>query len=407
MTENNLTQTYYGLSEDSYKKVLRDILNNKDESTSLVSPLNACGKTEKLTSVLKLSTGIPELDSLTKGGLKKGVHVIAGFRKCCKSTLAINLIYRALNEGLNVCLLSLEMSKSDVLNILISLHTFEQDSKTAKTRDEIEELYVNNIEKYNEYLYSLLALPGNLVIFTEDDIKNNCKHNPTPMYSESNLTDLFNQANKDCYKASGKAVEVLVVDNINCIRVWDKKTVGETAYSHASNFFRQSANNFGNRDKNKLYGNEPVICLLVSQINRTGGKAAEYDGFYPDSCIAETVNIERDATTVIPVYTNAWLISSNVAFIKLEASRCCKAMDSPLEIPINLPFGKIGLPISKVNIDNEKLKQLKLMNKLRLVKQRDDKGKVRYIGILKNEPLPDGYIEYDDYFRDEDDDWFE
>jgi KaiC/GvpD/RAD55 family RecA-like ATPase len=95
---------------------------------------------KKSSNALRLMTGIPELDNLTKG-LSAGIHVISGFRKCCKSTFSINLIYRALNEGKNVCLLSLEMSKIDVLNILLSLHSFECNPEKAVTRDELLTLY--------------------------------------------------------------------------------------------------------------------------------------------------------------------------------------------------------------------------------------------------------------------------
>lgn len=402
MADDKLAQEFYGLSIENYNKVYRSLITNEN-GCSLITPSNIGEEMSNTALTLKLSTGIPELDSLTKGGLKKGVHVIAGFRKCCKSTFSINLIYRALNEGLNVCLLSLEMTKHDVLNILISLHTFELDNKNAKTRDDIETMYVNDRKQYDEYLCSLLSLPGNLIIFTETDIENNLNRKDgtvitTGMYSETNLTYLFNDANKDCFANNGKGVQLLVVDNLNCIRTWNKKTTGETAYTQASNFFRKAANNFGSRSQDNSYGNEPVICLLLCQINRTGGKAAEYEGFYPDSCIAETVNIERDATTVIPIYYSNYI--GNYALIKLEASRYCKSMDAPVRIPVNLKYGKIGLPLQVVNVNDDKLQQLKDINRFRLVKCKDAGGKEVFKAIPKSMPLPDGYLEIneeDDY----------
>ena len=61
---------------------------------------------EEQYSNLRLFTGIPEVDAITNG-LRPGLTVIAGFTKCCKTTLTLNIILKALNEGKNVGLLSL------------------------------------------------------------------------------------------------------------------------------------------------------------------------------------------------------------------------------------------------------------------------------------------------------------
>lgn len=106
-----------GISSQEYLSILKNIKSKNNNDLSIES-INMDEEVKKTTSNVRLLTGIPEIDNLTKG-LGTGVHVLAGFRKCCKSTLALNLIYRALNEGLNVCLLSLEMSKIDVINTLV------------------------------------------------------------------------------------------------------------------------------------------------------------------------------------------------------------------------------------------------------------------------------------------------
>lgn len=385
-----------GISSQEYLNILKT-MKLKNENDLSIEGINIDEEVKNTTSSVKLLTGIPDIDNLTKG-LGTGVHVLAGFRKCCKSTLALNLIYRALNEGLNVCLLSLEMSKIDVINTLVSLHTFEVNPKSAITRDELALTYELDREKYNEYLYSFMSLPGNLIIYTEKDIENNAKKNRMCTYTDSNLIDIFNETNKSCYNKTGKAVQVLVVDNINCIRTWGISTTGEKAYSKASNFFRQSALNFGDMlqdEEENSYGNTPVICLLLCQINRTGGKEALYNGFYPDSCIAETVNIERDATTIIPIYTNQMYIESNIAMVKLEASRYSKAMLGPVDIPVYLQYGKLGYPIEKINVNEEKMKTLKLQNNFRLVRVELPNGDIKDILLPKDSPIPEGYEETD------------
>lgn len=208
-----------GISSEEYIDILKN-MKQKNNCDLTIENINLDNEIKNTTSSVKLLTGIPDIDNLTNG-LRTGVHVIAGFRKCCKSTLAINLIYRALNEGLNVCLLSLEMSKIDILNTLISLHSFEVDPKTAITRDALAMTYELDREQYNNYLYSFLSLPGNLIIYTEKDLEDNAVGFPT--YSEENLNNMFDKANTCCYEKSSKPVQVLVVDNINCIRVWNKK----------------------------------------------------------------------------------------------------------------------------------------------------------------------------------------
>ena len=144
---------------------------------------------KKDISNVKLYTGVPEIDNLTKG-LKQGLHVISGFRKCCKSTFAINMIYRALNDGLNVCLLSLEMSKMEIINILLSLHSYECDSLTAINRDELLMLYELDRDKYNDYLFSFLSLKGNLFIITEKEIE---AKSYKSIYCEETLDNVMNR----------------------------------------------------------------------------------------------------------------------------------------------------------------------------------------------------------------------
>lgn len=396
----------YGLTYDTYQKIINMYDSYDEEDGDLtVTGLDIEKEVNKSVSKVKLLTGIPEIDDLTKG-LSTGVHVIAGFRKCCKSTYALNLIYKAINEGNNVCLLSLEMSKIDVLNTLISLHSYELDSKTAVSRTELSMLLELDKEKYNDYLYSFLSLPGNLIIFTEKDIIENSKYVCASAYSNRNLDSLFDKANRSCIIKTGKEVQMLVVDNINCIRVWDKKTSGEQAYTSASNYFRQVALNFGKYQDDLKCGGKPVILLLLAQINRSGGKEALYNGFYPESSIAETVNIERDATTIIPIYTNQQYIESNYAFIKLEASRYSPAMLEPTDIPVNLEYGKIGYPLEKINVDESKKMILLQKDKFKMVKVEDETGKVLKIVIPKSGSIPVGYKECTNgsLFWDDDDD---
>ena len=391
-----------GISSEEYIDILKN-MKQKNNCDLTIENINLDNEIKNTTSSVKLLTGIPDIDNLTNG-LRTGVHVIAGFRKCCKSTLAINLIYRALNEGLNVCLLSLEMSKIDILNTLISLHSFEVDPKTAITRDALAMTYELDREQYNNYLYSFLSLPGNLIIYTEKDLEDNAVGFPT--YSEENLNNMFDKANTCCYEKSSRPVQVLVVDNINCIRVWNKKTTGELAYSSASNYFRKVSMNFGTLqtdNKNNSYGSTPVICLLLSQINRTGGKEAQYNGFYPDSCIAETVNIERDATTIIPIYTNQMYIEADIAMVKLEASRYSKSMLGPTEIPVNLAYGKLGYPIGKINVDENKAKLLNIQDKYRLIKVKLPTGEESEIVLPIGQPLPYGYEEIKPFYINEED----
>lgn len=392
MKEIDLIKKYaneFGINEDEYI----NIMNQKAIESSFIDDIDVEEEMKKSSNALRIMTGIPEIDDLTNG-LCAGIHVIAGFRKCCKSTLALNLIYRALNEGKNVCLLSLEMSKIDVLNILLSLHSFECNPETAVTREELINLYELDREKYNEILYSFLSLPGSLVICTEKDLQINNENQP--IYSEENLDRVFTYINSISYKKTKQPIRVLVVDNINCIRVWDKKIMGEMAYSKASNYFRRISLNFGkntcDEECNIKYGNEPVILLLLAQVNRSGGKEALYSGFYSESSIAETVNIERDATTIIPIYVNSESISYGTAYIKLEASRYCQSMTYPVTIPINLQYGKIGYPLEKINTNSQKLKDIMISKKFKLIYVEKD-YEVNKILLPIGKELPEGFKE--------------
>ena len=406
---NTLTNVFE-LSTEDYTELLNIYSKSENEEDLSIESLDIEKEMKKDISNVKLYTGVPEIDNLTKG-LKQGLHVISGFRKCCKSTFAINMIYRALNDGLNVCLLSLEMSKMEIINILLSLHSYECDSLTAINRDELLMLYELDRDKYNDYLLSFLSLKGNLFIITEKEIE---AKSYKSIYCEETLDNVFTTVNKNCIKKTTKPIDVLVVDNLNCIKKWDNMR-GEPAYAEASNYFRRTALAFGKAIYNEsndcdseleyyndvavdgdgenpeLLGRQPVIVLLLTQINRSGGKEASYSGFYPESCIAESVAIERDAKTVIPIYVNQDLIDSNIAMIKLEASRISPAMATATDMPINLAYGKMGEPISEVYIDCKKEKMLRLLKHSKRVLVETASGDRYKAVIFDNKPLPAGY----------------
>ncbi len=380
-----------GIDTEKYLKIMKEKEIGYD--CYFVDSIDVDREMKKSSNALRLMTGIPELDNLTKG-LSAGIHVISGFRKCCKSTFSINLIYRALNEGKNVCLLSLEMSKIDVLNILLSLHSFECNPEKAVTRDELLTLYELDRNSYDEILHSFLSLPGCLVIYTEKDLEKDTNGNP--IYSEENLNSKFTEINEATYKKTKMPIQVLVVDNINCIRKWDKRTTGELAYTLASNYFKNVALDFGeviyDEESRVSYGGTPVVLLLLAQINRSGGKEALYNGFYSESSIAETVNIERDATTIIPIFASSESIAHGRAFIKLEATRYCQSMDNPVTIPVNLRYGKIGYPLEYINIDDKKLEDVKIKSNLKLV-EFDENYETYRILMPNDKKLPENFRE--------------
>lgn len=314
---------------------------------------------EEQYSNLRLFTGIPEVDSITNG-LRPGLTVIAGFTKCCKTTFTLNIILKALNEGKNVCLLSLEMTKRSVLNALVSLLTYEIDPEASLTRDELDELYHLDRNGYNKKLNLLKSLPGTLIVLSEKELEESVTG--TFRYSEENLNRVFENANKYFVDTTGKEAEVVAVDNINCIKKWEN-TTSESGYTQASNYFRKISLNFApyvDYDTNgskKQYGGKPVIMLLVSQVNRTGGQQALEWGYYPPSCIAETVSMERDCTALISILVQPFV--NDVARIKLELSRFSAVMDMSVDCPLNLPYAKVGLPLGEINIDKELYESLK------------------------------------------------
>jgi len=69
--------------------------------------------------LLGLPTGLPSLDAVTSGFRKSKVWVIGGYNAYGKSYFMTNMVNRLIGMGRRVCVITLEMTKEDILDRLI------------------------------------------------------------------------------------------------------------------------------------------------------------------------------------------------------------------------------------------------------------------------------------------------
>lgn len=291
-----------------------------------------------------IKTGIEQIDEMI-GGLKAGqVSVIGGFTGMGKSISSVSIMHSALEQGFNVCYLSLELSAEHLMYNLISRHSLESKfSRKIEHRDlkfkalsEDDWCFVKD-----KIIPDLKELPGRYYILDEQDIE---------AYNDFAFDNKLQEIENLCIKETGKGLDLLIVDHIQMFAYsnQDSKLSENTIINRWCNYFRSNCLDF-------LKSKRQIHVILVAQINRQGyRKALKNNGMYDLTALKEANELETCASVILGVFSDPALIASNQVRIGImknrDGNRSFDAYTCPADYAYQL-VGRVGSAIDPLSKD--------------------------------------------------------
>nr|DAW53580.1 MAG TPA: Helicase REPLICATION [Caudoviricetes sp.] len=279
-----------------------------------------------------IKTGIEQVDQVI-GGLKAGqVSVVAGFTGMGKSICSVSIMHAAVEQGYNVCYISLELSADHLMYNMISRHSLETKfSKKiehrhlkSKTLSRTDWDYVKS-----DILPDLRNMPGKFYILDEQDIEG---------YNYYSFDNKLQEIENLCFKETGKGLDLIIVDHIQMLAFSDQgsKLSENTVINRWCNYFRSQCLDF-------LKSKRQIHVILVAQINRQGYlKAARNNGMYDMTALKEANEIETCASVILGIYSDTSLITSNQTKVGILKNRDGSRVGDAYQVPANYPYQLIG-----------------------------------------------------------------
>ena len=326
---NNIARELFKLSNEiKTNGMTEDIatrITNLSKSDTVSIPYTDISKEileryEQKTESDNIFTGVKRIDE-DSGGLHKGaLATILGFAGSFKTTWAINISYNAIQKGVNVLYLSLEVSKESIYYDLLSRHSFNdnfkyhiehQDLKTKKLKDE-------EFKYLSETIYpDLQKAEGKIYIIDETELE---------AYSIFALESKFSEIEKLAIEETGKGIDLLVVDHAQLLKFDSnaKNAGNETSVlNNYISYFRQSILNWCKTGRQ-------IAGLVLSQSSREGYKeAVRNEGRYRLTALAEANELERASSLVLSVYSSEALKQVKAAKVQVLKNRDGQAWRRP------------------------------------------------------------------------------
>lgn len=289
-------------------------------------------KYESSTENSGIKTGIEQVDQVI-GGLKAGqVSVVAGFTGMGKSICSVSIMHAAIEQGYNVCYISLELSAEHLMYNIISRHSLESKfSKKIEHRDLKSKTLSRTDWDYvkTDILPDLRNMPGKFYILDEQDIE---------AYDYFSFDNKLQEIEDLCIKETGKGLDLIIIDHIQMLAFSDQdsKTSENTIINRWCNYFRSQCLDF-------LKSKRQVHVILVSQINRQGYlKAKKNNGMYDMTALKEANEIETCASVILGIYSDTTLITSNQVKIGVLKNRDGSRVGDAYQVPANYSYQLIG-----------------------------------------------------------------
>lgn len=273
----------------------------------------------------KISTCISAIDKLNASFRKGTVNAVMGYTGSYKTLYCTNVSYQAIINKLNVCYVSLEISKAEMYYNFLSRYSNETKFKTALSHTDMKFKELDSSSK--EYLFDTLVpcfseeLSKHLVIIDETDFNSN---------SSSTFDNLFRSAERRFMETTGKGVDLVIVDHLNLLKFSDAKGMNDySKVNHWMSYFRKNCKNFIRKHKQ--------VCILVAvQCSREGYEKAKHNGgTYSLTGAAEGNEIERSSENVLAIYSDSSLKEEKLAKIQLIKGRNCGEMKEPILMSVN------------------------------------------------------------------------
>ena len=271
-----------------------------------------------------ISTCIDELDKLRARFRKGTVNAIMGYTGSYKTMYCVNVAYKAIQDGLNVCYVSLEISKKEMYYNFLSRYsneaTFEQkishtDMKFKELNEEEKKYLFGDIvpsfiKNYSQYL----------TIVDENDFSANLSYD---------FDNIFNTVDINFVNTTGHGVDLVVIDHLNLLKFDNKNEQNDYAkINHWMAYFRKNCRNFARKHKE--------VCFIVAvQSNRSSYDIASCNGGqFTLTGAAEGNEIERASELFIALYSDSGLKENKKAKIQLLKGRNVGEMQMPLLISV-------------------------------------------------------------------------
>jgi archaellum biogenesis ATPase FlaH len=323
---------------DEIKANYQRVLDRYKSSINYNSEWDISGTYEKeiLTPFRAMSTGVSEIDKESYG-IRTGImSTLIGFASAGKSTVSLNIAYKAISGKFNVLLLTTELTKADVLYQLISCHSrnagiggkepLPYKKIVMKQLTDIERQYMKelevtlkNPEKYGKFM---IADTDDLKDYSLSSLRNFCEQ--LPVYPDLIIVDYFQRL-----PFAARSKEDLTFKQGEAVKAFTSLAIG-------SDRFR------------------PTAVLLAAQTNRSGWKETKDSkggGMYDLTAIFEISQLEKDAGFVMAVKKTDDLTAKGC--IELQVLKCRGGKDRyKVEVPIEWKYYTVGDKIEVATVDN-------------------------------------------------------
>lgn len=333
-------------------ETLRDSVTQVDSEETTLDTSNVLDLYEesKKRGDSGIKTFIPEVDQII-GFIEPGtVSVIAGYSGHGKTSLAINMAYKAARSGLNIVYISLEIPERDLLYNLISLHS--TDTKFGSESLPHSALRRKCLTEKQEVLFKKVAddfnqtiLP-NFHILTERNFKD---------FSYGEVRDILYRLDTQ------KQIFGIFLDHANLLKYYVKGKFSNTgdAINEYVSYFRKMAICFRKDSDGK---DRQVAVILLAQTNRTGylkaatsgKKDPTQEGRYDTTGLSEAHELERASSYVLTVYSSEAMRLSKEARVQLLKSRFGQGHEDPIPVNFNpelYQFGEMDDASSSISTD--------------------------------------------------------
>lgn len=204
-----------------------------------------------------ISVGVKSTDDYK---IIPGVNVIAGMTGHGKSMLANSIAYRAVEKGLNVAYVTLEISKENMFYQMLSIKSYEDccygenliSHTTIKNRQltSTQEDFV-----FNKLWPEFKSMKGNLYILTEWEFDTT---------NSGSLQSKLFEIEDYSIKQTGRGIDMLIVDYIQLFKQYKSNEHVQGEYSVLSRW----VDDFRKMSLNYLGQNKQIPVVLLSQLNR-------------------------------------------------------------------------------------------------------------------------------------------
>lgn len=268
------------------------------------------------------------------GGIGYGMTMtIMGYVANFKTMLATNIVYNnVMDLKYNVCLISLEVPKEDVLFNLLCRHSYSPKFQefpfisSRKMRDcvltpeEEEFIFTVVLEDFYNYVDH-----GMLRILDETDFRT---------FSFGEISEMLENVDDEMLEKTGVGLDGVIVDHMHLCKFNGSGnkfgSSSEEGNAYVS-FFRKKAISFRRDPITKA--SRKLMMLLLAQVNRDGYKRAEKSkGHYDLRAIAELNELERASQMIVSVFTTAEMKLSKEATVQLLKNRNGATVDEPQSI---------------------------------------------------------------------------